>query len=100
MVRFHETQFGTWHSRFKVAHFKTFEDEPIGYGAGRIGRKIQRELDLTLSRSNDTLMKGVYSMYLVGRYAGIKANQLGINPNGLVEVDDVDQVKPLPIDFT
>lgn len=100
VVRFHETQMGTWHSRFKVAHFKTFEDEALGYGAGRIGRRTQRELDVTLSRSNDTLMKGVYSMYLIGRYAGIKANQLGINPNGLVEVDDVDQVKPLPIDIT
>lgn len=98
VVRFHETQFGTWHSRFKVAHFKTFEDEALGYGVGRIGRRIQREIDTTLSRTNDTAMKGVYSMYLVGRYAGIKANQLGINPNGLVEVEDVDQVKPLPID--
>lgn len=100
LVRFHETQFGTWHSRFKVAHFKTFEDEPMGYGSGRIGRKGQREIDVTLSRASDTMMKGVYSMYLVGRYAGVKANQWGINPNGLIEVEDVDQVKPLPIDVT
>lgn len=99
VVRFHETQFGTWHSRFKVAHFKTFEDEGIGYGVGRLGRKIQHEIDTSLSRASDTAMKGVYSMYLVGRYAGLKANQLQINPNGLIDVEDVDQVKPLPIDI-
>ena len=99
VVSFHMTQFGTWHSRFKVACFKDFEDESLGYGIGRIGRKGQREMDITKSRASDALMKAVYNMYLVGRYAGLKANQLNINPNGLIEIDDVDQVKPLPIDL-
>ena len=103
-VRFTKEEDMSELSKSKLAILKgwdeTFEDEPLGYGAGRIGKKGQREIDVTLSRASDTIMKGVYSAYLVGRYAGAKAHQWGINPNGLIEVDDVDQVRPLPIDVT
>lgn len=99
VVKFHPTQYGTWHSRFKVAHYKLFEDEPVAYGVGRIGRKGQRELDVTTSRANDILMFALYSMWKVGRYAGLKANQLNIKPWNIVELEDVNQLEPIRPDI-
>ena len=50
VIQFHLTQNGDWHSRFKVATFKSFEDEPRGYGICSIGKRAQREQDITISR--------------------------------------------------
>lgn len=97
IIQFHQTQFGTWHSRFKVAHFKLFEDEANGYGIGRIGRKPQREMDVTQSRANDILMFALYSMWKVSRFAGLQANQLNIKPWNIIELDDINglqQIEP------
>jgi len=99
VVKFHVEQFGTWHSRFKVAHFKLFEHEPLGYGVGKIGRKAQREQDITKSRINDLLTFGLYSMWKVGKFAGLKAGQLNISPHLLVELDDISQLERIGIDI-
>ncbi len=97
--KFHKTQFDTWHSRFKILHYKLFEFEPLGYGVGKIGRKKQREMDITESRTNDILMFSLYSMWKVGRFAGLKANQLNIKPWNLIELDDINQLEPIRPDI-
>lgn len=99
VVKFHIENFGTWHSRFKSAHFKLFEMEPYGYGVGRIGRKGQREQDVTISRASDVLTFALYSMWKVGRYAGLKSNQLNIKPHNLVELEDITQLEPIRPDL-
>ena len=99
IVQFHVTPYKTWHSRFKVAHYKLFELEPVGYGVGRIGRKSQRELDVTTSRMNDLLLFSLYSIWKVGRFAGLKANQFNIKPWNIVELEDISQLEPIRPDI-
>lgn len=99
VIRLHRTAFGTWKHLFKTATYNEFELEPLGYGVGRLGQKIQRELDSTQSRAHDALMLGVYMMMKVGKYAGIKKEQLTINPFGFIEIDDVEQLQQLKVDL-
>lgn len=61
VVRFHVTQYGTWRSKFKVAYFKKFELEPLGYGAYKTGHRIQKDLDRNFSRVSDIIMMATYS---------------------------------------
>lgn len=100
LVRFHPTAFGSWQFIFKTAHTDLFENEPIGYGVGKFGKRIQRELNTTQSRAQDALMMGVYMMHIVGKYAGLKSSQLNIKPFNVIELDDVDQFKQMKTDLS
>lgn len=95
VVRFHRTPYGTWHHVAKIAHACEFELEPIGYGVGRFGKGYQKELDTVQSRAGDILAFSLYNMWKVGRYAGIKPNQLTIKPNFMVEMEDITQMEPI-----
>lgn len=97
-VRLHMTQYKTWHSRFKTASYKTFELEPMGYGVGKIGRKAQREIDSAYARANDASFLNLYGMYKIGRFSGLKAQDLNIRPLGFIEMDDITQMEQLKID--
>lgn len=99
VVKLHRTLYNTWHSIIKAAHFKTFELEPLGYGVGKIGKKSQRVMDVTESRMDDSLMFGLYSMWKIGRYAGLKPNQLNIKPWNFLELDDINQLEQLKLDM-
>lgn len=98
VVKLHMTQYKTWRSRFKTAHFKLFELEALGYGVGKIGQRLQRELDNVESRANDGIQFGLYAMWKVGRYAGLKASQLNIKPNQIIEMEDINQLEQIRID--
>lgn len=99
IVRLHHTPYGDWHSIVKVAHINEFELEPIGYGAGKIGKKLQRELDVTQSRLNDILMFSLFSMFKVSKYAGLKANQFNIKPWNIIELEDITQLDTIKPDI-
>lgn len=95
IIRLHPEPYGDWRHSFKIASYNEFELEPIGYGVGKIGRKIQRELDVTQSRANDILMFSLFSMWKLGRFAGLKPSQLTIKPWGIVELEDINQLEQL-----
>ena len=99
IVSLHPTPYGDWHHSVKVANVNEWELEPIGYGVARLGRKFQRELDLTQSRINDILMFSLLSMWKVGKFAGLNANQLVIKPWGVVELEDITQLEPIRPDI-
>lgn len=99
LVRFHTTPYGSWQFLFKTAHTDLFENEPLGYGVGKFGKRIQRELNTTQSRAQDALMMGVYMMHIVGKYAGLKSSQLNIKPFNVIELDDPDQFKQMRMDL-
>lgn len=99
VCRFHVTQYGNWRTKLKSLSFKQFELEPIGYGVGKIAKRTQKELDVLQSRTNDGVTMGVYFMMKLGRYAGLKPNQLNIKPWGIVELDQIDQLEKLSPDF-
>ena len=86
-AKFHVTQYGDWRTKFQWAQYKPFELEPLAYGAAKLGRVKQRELDLVGSRANDILFFALNNMWMVDRYANIKQEQLMINPNNVIEVD-------------
>lgn len=89
MVSAYPTQYGDWRTRFKTFSIKQFELEPIGYGIGRVGRKAQGEMDFITSNANNLSTLSTYGMWLVSKYAGIKSGQLGMEPNNLIEVEDI-----------
>lgn len=91
------TQYGDWRTRFKVAHFKQFELEPLGYGM-KIGRKAQNEMDYTTSKIKDMMARELYNMWVASTLAGLKDKQLGYRPNGVVIVEDTEGFKPLKHD--
>lgn len=97
--RFHPTPMGTWRHMVEVAHYNQFEEEAIGYGAGRLGKRIQSELDVVMSRANDAMMMSIYSMWKMGRNSGLNLNQLNIKPFHIVHMDDVEQLQQLKIDM-
>ena len=95
VVRFHATPFKSWHHLFKTSHEKLFELEPLAYGAGKIGRKRQRELDALESRTNDLTMFNVLPMWKIGKYAGVDVSKLTIKPWNFVELENIDQLEPI-----
>lgn len=99
VVKLHVEQYGDWRTRFKIGTVKQFEVEPYPYGVGKIGRKPQREQDITQSRINDLLMFGLYSPWKVGRFAGLKSNQLNIRPHMVIELEDINQLERVGIDI-
>ena len=98
-VKFCHAPYGNWRSKYKIGHYKPFELEPLGYGVGSIGKVKQRELDLVGSRANDILRMSLDNVWLADRQANLKQNQLTLRPNSIVEVDGVDNVKPLRPDM-
>ena len=99
ICKFHVTQYKTWHSKFKYAHFKRFELEPLGYGVGKIGKKNQREIDVSLSRANDALALNIIGVWKLGRFAGIQPNQFQIKPHHIVSMEDVSQLEQVKMDI-
>lgn len=95
VVKFHATPFRSWRHIFKVTHSKKFEMEPLGYGVGKIGRKRQKELDATESRANDLLMFSLFSMWKIGKYAGVDVSKLTIKPWNFVELENIEQLEPI-----
>lgn len=99
VVKLHRTLYNSWHNIVKIAHFKPFELEPLAYGVGKLGKKGQRVMDVTESRMDDALTFNLYGMYKIGRFAGLKPNQLNIKPWNFIELDDITQMEQLKFDI-
>lgn len=95
LVRFHTAPYGSWKNNFEILSWNEFELETIGYGVGKLGKRYQRELDLIQSRTNDNLMIQTYFMSLTNKFSGLQSGQLKFSPFGIVQLEDVEQFKPL-----
>lgn len=95
VCKFHMTQYGDWRTRFKVATYKHFENEPLGYGIGQIGRKLQRQMDVMESLTDDRFMFDILNMMKIGKYSGYSAKQFVAEPMKMIELEDVNQLVPL-----
>lgn len=95
VAKFHMTQYGDWRTRFKACTYKEFENEPLGYGVGQLGRKLQRGMDVLESLTDDKLMFDVLNMMKVGKYSGYDAKQFVAEPLKMVELEDINQLAPL-----
>lgn len=96
--KFHMTQYGDWRTRFLNATYKEFEDEPLGYGIAQIGRRLQREMDINESMTNDLLTAFTLMMYKIGKYSGYSEKQMVMEPLKMVELEDISQMAPLTPD--
>lgn len=95
VAKFHMTQYGDWRTRFKACTYKEFENEPLGYGVGQLGRKLQRGMDVLESLTDDKLMFDVLNMMKVGKYSGYDQKQFVAEPLKMVELEDINQMAPL-----
>lgn len=95
VVKFHMTQYGNWRTRAKVLSYKDFEDEPIPYGVGQLGRKLQRMMDITESLADDKATFDILNMWKRGTYAGADTKEFVAEPLKVVDMEDVTQFIPL-----
>lgn len=95
IVRRHPTPYGTWHHMYKVGHYIEFELESIGYGVGRLGINLQKDMNRTQRYMMDVAKFSLWNMFMAGRGAGLRSNNLQVYPWSIIPVDDVKQVLPL-----
>lgn len=95
LARFQMTQYGDWRTRAKVLTFKDFEDEPIPYGIGQLGRKLQRMMDVSESLIDDKATFDVLNMWKIGKFSGYDTKQWIAEPMKAIELEDINQLAPL-----
>lgn len=98
ICKMHVTQYGDWRTKFVSATYKDFEDEPQGYGIFQIGRKLQREMDINESMTNDLLTAFTLMMFKIGKYSGYNEKQMVWEPLKTIELEDINQLAPLTPD--
>lgn len=95
IAKFHMTQYGDWHTRAGAVTYKDFEDEPLGYGIGQSGRKLQRNMDLLESMTDDLAAWTALGMMKAGAGARYSQKQLVLEPKAIIDMEDVSQLMPL-----
>lgn len=98
VCKLHVTQYGDWRTRFLNCTYKDFEDEPRGYGIFQIARKLQREMDINESMTNDLLTAFTLMMFKIGKYSGYSEKQMVWEPLKTIELEDINQLAPLTPD--
>lgn len=96
VVRGHATPF-IYGRPFRIAHFMEFELEALGYGAAKVARLAQKQLDGNRNRVHNIISMSLFNMWLVSELSGIKPNQFQIKPNGVIVGDDISEnaIRPL-----
>lgn len=82
--------------------FVKFIDYPVAnefYGIGEIEviESLQEELNTTRSQRLDNVTMAINNMWKIRKNAGIDIDQLVSRPNGVIEVDEMDDLEPLDI---
>lgn len=95
IAKFHMTQYGDWRTRVGVLSYKEFEDEPLPYGVGQIGRKQQRMMDIGESLADNKAIFDSMNMFKIGKYSGYDQKQLVAEPLKFFELEDINQLSPL-----
>lgn len=98
IAKFHVTQYGDWRTRFLTTTYKSFEDEPLGYGICQLGRRLQRDMDINESNTNDLMMAFSQMMWKIGKYSGYSEKQMAWEPLKTIELEDISQLAPLTPD--
>lgn len=98
ICKLHLEQYGDWRTRFISTTYKDFEDEPLGYGIFQLGRRLQREMDINESLTNDLLTAFTLMMFKIGKYSGYTEKQMVWEPLKTVELEDINQLAPLTPD--
>lgn len=88
LVRIHENKLPHRRKMTRYIGLKKFELEPLGYGVGREGLRIQKDLDANRNRIQDLITFSLLSMWKVARRANLDYSQMTISPWGIVEMDD------------
>lgn len=79
---------------FKVAKFIDFELEPFGRGVGQLGRTAQPLLDENRSDYMGITKMALMNMWIKQKTAGVRNADLRIRPLGIIEVEDINGLKP------
>lgn len=82
--------------------FVKFIDYPVAnefYGIGEVEviESMQEELNTTRSQRMDNVSLAINNMWKVRRNAGVDASQLVSRPNGIIEVDEMDDLDTLTV---
>ena len=78
------------------ASYIEFENEPLGYGVGKLGRIAQKHLDFNRIRGIDAATWATYMMLLKSRMSGIRNTDIKFKPLGIVEGEDISEAAIRP----
>ena len=95
LVRLHPTPYGTWHHMFKIGHYIEFELEPYGFGVGKLGGELQKWQNQIMRYANDVAKFSLWNLFLAGRGAGLKSQNMNVFPWAVLQVDDIGQIREL-----
>lgn len=95
LVRFHPAPYGSWRFSYVIGQYIEFELESMGFGVGKLGGSIQKDINKITRLANDVGKFDLFSMMLAGRNSGLKSNYMNIFPFSVVPCDDATQVVPL-----
>ena len=86
-----------WHKQkpYVVCPYVPKEFELPGMGAAQIGQSMQEEINDTRNQTMDNKTLILATMWLRKKSAGIKADQLTIRPNGVIDTMDMEGLVPL-----
>ena len=98
VVRLHPSPYPRGMRPYRFAQHIALEDDPLGIGVGQQLRKQQPYINSNLNRTMDNLILATFQGTLVNRIAGLKSSDIKFKPWFQVEVDDINGIKPYPID--
>jgi len=99
VIRFHESPYNDIDglAPFEIANFTEFELEAFGYGVGKFGHRLQRELDANRNRYQDLITFSLFNMWEIPKSAGI--TRVLIKPLMVLRPTEAGQINPLRPDL-
>ena len=79
---------------YHAATLLDFELEPLGRGVGSLGKVAQRELDSNRSDYSGIEKMALMNMWIKTKMSGVRNADLRVRPLGVIEVDDLNSLKP------
>lgn len=95
LVRIHENVLPHRRKMTRYLGFKKFELEPLAYGVGREGLRIQKDMDANRNRIQDIITFALLGIWKVARRANLDYSQMQIKPWNIVELDDPESLQPV-----
>lgn len=86
-----------WHNQkpYVACPYVAQDNEFSGIGVSQIGESLQEELNDTRNQTMDNKTMILMNMWLKGRSAGIKNQDLRIRPMGVIPTNDMTGLQPL-----
>jgi len=98
-IRRHKNPFPHRRKQIRYVGVKTFGREPLAYGVGKEGLRLHKQMDANRRKMDDILIQALLGIWKVARTANLDFAQMEMKPFNIVELDNVDSLKPVRPDL-